>query len=302
MAQAQGVLNTLAYVAESTFGTTPDTPALIETRVVSHSLAVNREFVTSPHIGKRGEFDGNQGVGAVGGDIQAMLRYGEFDTFLEAVMQGTWTTNVLKIGTTKRSFTFEDPSPDLTTATYAAYRGVMLNTLAINLTPGAVHVPVTFGVVGKSLAYADSPLDASYTAPSNNAAFTAFEGSISEGGSAIATVTALTLNLNNNLAPANALFDNEPVYINNGVAQVSGEMTVLFTAKALANKFLNETETTLSFTIESAAGDLTFLCPRVKYTGAAVPNGLDARVMTLPFTALYDTTEATALKITRAAA
>ena len=62
----------------------------------------------------------------VGGDIKGELSYGTFDDLLEAVLCGTWTTDVLKAGTTRRSFTFERYFADITQ--YLRYRGCEINT------------------------------------------------------------------------------------------------------------------------------------------------------------------------------
>lgn len=47
------------------------------------------------------------------GSIPFELSYGSQDDLLEAVMGGTWITNVLKMGNVKRSFAFEDQYPDI---------------------------------------------------------------------------------------------------------------------------------------------------------------------------------------------
>lgn len=47
------------------------------------------------------------------GSIPVEWSYGSFDDLMEAVLGGTWTTNVLKIGNTVRTFTFEETASEL---------------------------------------------------------------------------------------------------------------------------------------------------------------------------------------------
>jgi hypothetical protein len=66
------------------------------------------------------------------------------------------------------------------------------------------------------------------------------------------------------------------------------------------NKFLNETESALSVTLDGPAGDLTILLPRIKYSGGEVPvTGEGPVVLDMPFQALRDATAATNIQITR---
>ena len=80
-------------------------------------------------------------------------------------------------------------------------------------------------------------------------------------------------------------------------------MTIYYEDETIINKFLNETESTLEVSVDDPTGtnSYTFLFPRVKYNGAAVPlSGSTSRLITVPFVALYDATEATNIKLTKA--
>ena len=79
-------------------------------------------------------------------------------------------------------------------------------------------------------------------------------------------------------------------------------MTAFFESETLLNKFLSETESSLSVTLEGASGgDITILVPRIKYTAGDVDvtNADDGLLITMPFQAMRDSSEATNLKITR---
>lgn len=139
------------------------------------------------------------------------------------------------------------------------------------------------------------------SAAASNPPFDGFTGTITEGG-ASAHVTALTLELNNNLNPSYVVGSDTAPQVLAGQAILTGNLTAWFESEAMVNKFLNETESALSLTLEGASGgDLTIDIPRLKYTGASVDvtNANDGVVVSMPFTALRDSSEATNLKLTR---
>lgn len=131
--------------------------------------------------------------------------------------------------------------------------------------------------------------------------FDSFTGVIKEGGSAIATVTGLDFVLANGLDPAHVLMNDETTQFINGRSDVTGTVTAYVSDASLINKFVNETATSLELEIEDPLGNkLNFLFPNVKYTAADFPVADEGPIMlSLPFQALYDTTELTNLKITR---
>ena len=81
-------------------------------------------------------------------------------------------------------------------------------------------------------------------------------------------------------------------------------MTVYYEDAVLINKFLNETETELSITVDDPTGvnDYTFYMPRVKYNGATVPvANMQSRFIEIPFVALKDASAGYSLRLTRTA-
>ena len=77
-------------------------------------------------------------------------------------------------------------------------------------------------------------------------------------------------------------------------------MTAYFENTTLLNKFINETESSLDFTIGDGTNTLRFKCPRIKYTGGQPDVGGEGPVtLTMPFQALLDSTTSTNLRIIR---
>jgi len=73
---------------------------------------------------------------------------------------------------------------------------------------------------------------------------------------------------------------------------VTGTATILFENATEVNKFITETTSSLSVTLQDPAGNtLTINLPKIKYTGGDIPvSGGGVISISLPFQALYDDT------------
>lgn len=305
MAFSQGSRAGLSYVVESTFGTTPATPSLIQLPYTTHSLNLTKERVTGTDIQPdrmlRVDRHGNR---SVAGDIVADLRKGDFDPFLESAFFNTFSTNVLKVGTTPKYFSIEDAATDI--AQFRLFTGMAVSSLAVSIRPNQM-VTTTFSMVGKDMSISGTSVDATKTTASGNQPFDAYSGALSigdAGGSltASAIVTGIDFTLNNALAPTFVVGSASTPQLEYGMATVEGTITAYFEDASLINRFINETETGLQVSVDDPTGssDYTFLFPRVKINGADVPvDNPTSRIITLPFVALYDTVEATNIKLTR---
>lgn len=301
MAQARSSQHVVSYVAETTFGTTPTTPTMLELRHNGgFALNLTKSTLTSEQLNARRQVDYvRHGLQQVGGDIPVELAYGAFDAFLESLMYSTWSTNVLKVGTTEKSFTIEDGATDI--GVYRVFTGCIVNSLAVTVTPDAI-VQAVFNIVGQDSATDTSPLDASVTAAPTHKAFVGFQGSISEGGSTIGTVADINFTIENALSPSFVVGSDIAPSINAGRCQVTGTMTAHFTSRTLLDKFINETDSSISITFEGlTGGDLTFNFPSVTYTGGElnIPNNDEGITVSLPFQAVYDSSNASTVVITR---
>lgn len=303
MAFAQGSRSSLAYIAESTFGTTPATPTLANLPINSHSLDLTKDRVEGNEIQAdrmpRVDRHGNR---QAGGSIEVDLRKGDFDALIESAFLSSFSTNVIKIGTTPKFFSMEDRAVDI--GQYRLFKGMSVSTMSVSIAPNQM-VTGTFEMVGKNMTQSSTSATASpITASSANAPFDSYSGVISDGGSGIAIVTSLEFSLSNSFAPTFVVGASATPQLEYGRAVVEGTMTVYYEDATLINKFLNETESTIEVTVDDPTGssDYTFLFPRVKYNGASVPlANPQSRLITLPFVALYDSTENTNLKLTRSA-
>ena len=301
MAFAQGSRSSLSYIVESTFGTTP-AGNFTNLPFSTHSLNLSKDRVAGNDIQSdrmpRVDRHGNR---QVGGDIAVDLRDADYDEFLEAAMLNTWSTNVLKVGTTPKFFSIEDYAADIDQA--RLFTGMTVNTMGVSLAPNQM-VTTTFGMVGKYMTIGAT--EKTQDAASGASPFDAYSGDLSIGdvgaGSASAIVTGLDFTLTNGYAPTFVVGDDSAPSLEFGRAEVEGTLSAYFEDAALINRFLNETETEIEVSVGDGSNTMTFLFPRVKINSADVGvDGPTSRVISMSFVALYDTTEATNLKITRSA-
>lgn len=304
---SQGSRAGLSYVVESTFGTTPVTPSLIQLPYTTHSLNLTKERVTGndiqPDRMPRVDRHGNR---SVAGDITVDLRKGDYDPLFESAFFNSFSTNVLKVGTTPKYFSIEDAATDI--AQFRLFTGMAVSSLAVSIRPNQM-VTGTFSMVGKDMTIAGTSVDAVKTASTGNAPFDAYSGALSIGNaggalSSAAIVTGIDFTINNALAPTFVVGSSSTPQLEYGMATVEGTITAYFEDAALINRFINETESALQVSVDDPTGasDYTWLFPRVKINGADVPvDNPTSRIITLPFVALYDSTEATNLKLTRSA-
>ena len=302
MTFANGAQHSLHYIAETTYGTTPSTPAFKPIPHTGTSLAVSKDAVESEKLrGDRMVEDFRHGNKTVGGDISCELEYEAFDDLLEAVCCGTWALDVLKAGTTRRSFTVQRKFGDLSTPEFHTYKGCEFNTLSVSVSPNAM-VTTTFGIVGKDLSLGTSAITGStFAADVGNSPFDSFTGSITEGGSSIATVTSVEFTLENGIEPLFSVGSQTTNRPSIGRSRVTGTLTTYFESKALYEKFLNETSSAITLTLTDLDGNsYEFDFSNVKYnSGQPDVSGEGTVTIAMDFVALYDGTDDSQIKITR---
>jgi len=303
MAFAQGSRTGLSYVVESSFGVTPSSPSMTSLPYNSHSLNLSKQRVQGNEIQTdrmpRVDRHGNR---QVGGDIVVDLRPGDFDDLIESAFFNTFdSSGVITIGTSQQFLTIEDSANDITQ--YRQFVGCGVSTMSVSIAPNQM-VTTTFSIVGKDLTQTATPLDATPTASSGNQPFDSYSGSISDGGSSLAIVTAIDFSISNSLAPTFVVGSASTPQLEFGRAVVEGTVSAYYEDATLINKFLNETTSNIEVVVDdlTSGSSYTFLIPEVKYNGADVPvANPQSRIITLPFVGIYDSGESTNIKLTKSA-
>ena len=298
----------LATIVEATFGTTPSTPTLITLPFATHSLDDTRQTLGGTDIrGDEMERFLRLGDVTVAGDITGDFRKGDYDTLLESVMRGEWATNVLKVGTTPKFMTIEETAADIDQ--FRQFKGMTANTMNIAVTSGSsTPVQVTFGMMGREVTQSATTVATTLTAASSNSPFDHHSGDFAlgnVGSSSTACVTAISFDVARNYETTFCVGDPFTKSMVSGNAAITGTFTAYYEDETLLARYTGETLTELELSVddETGANPYTFLFPSVKFTGAPVPvsGPTGARMVEIPFTALYDATEGSNLVITRTA-
>lgn len=312
---ANGSRHSLLFVPEAVYGQTPVNPALQILRNTGTTLGLTKSSFESAEIrSDRMTAEMRMGANQVGGDINIELSCDTFDSMLQSVLLSQdWMADpadpnleYIQVGQLRKSFTFVRHFEDLVGAgvkPYFIYRGVELNQLKLTVQANAM-VKGSFAVVGQGQ---ENAVDlttlgtATQLPPTTTPQLDSFTGSLQEGGETIAVVTEIQLTLDNGIAPRFVVGQKNSILPSLGRAKVTGTMTAYFEDSALIDKFLNEENSSLKFSLPDGKGKaLTFDIPNIKYTGGQ-PNVTNEGPITLsmPFTALIDPKKGTNLRISR---
>jgi hypothetical protein len=310
MTIATGARHNLSYKVESVYGTSPTGPYQA-IRHTGTTLGLSKDAIESEELREdRQVAHFRHGTKSVGGDINFELSYGSFDDLLEATLCGTWALGVdefgdpapagvdtLEPGSTARSFTIERHFGDIDQAMKMS--GCQFNSMSLSVAPNSM-VTGSFSLLGKDMATITATETATSAANANQP-FDGFTGSITEGGSSIAVVTALELTIENGMEPSYVVGDDTSLQSPLGKSTVNGSITAYFEDPTLINKFINETSSTLEFVLQDLDGNqYTFGLPNVKYnSGNPETSGPGQITVTLDFVGLYDSTVGSQLYIKR---
>jgi hypothetical protein len=215
----------------------------------------------------------------------------------------TTLTQVLKAGTVRRSFSVLRNFSDMLAATkpYHLFTGVEFNKLSLSVAVNAID-KISFGVVGKDFSTAQTaPAGSAYTAAPTASPMDSFTGSLSEGGTPIAVITEISMNLENGIEPRFVIGSDSTILPSIGKSNCTGQITAYFEDATLIDKFINETESSLVFNLaDKDTNSYRFTLPRIKYTGGQPDTqGAGPITLAMPFQALLDSVSSTNLTIER---
>lgn len=300
MTIATGSRHDMAYVAESTFGTTPTTPVFVPIRHTGTTLGLSKDAIESEELRQDRQIAHyRHGNKSVSGDVNIELSYGSFDDLLQATLAGSWASDVLLAGTTRRSFTIERHHSDINK--YLRSTGCSFNSMSLSVAPNSM-VTGSFSIIGKSFTVASTAISgATYSSETTSAPFDSFTGSVNEGGSSVAVVTGIELSVDNGMEALYVVGSDETLLPSIGKSTVTGSITAYFENSLLIDKFISETASSLEFTLTDQAGNsYIFELPNVKYnSGNPEVGGPGAITVSLDFVALYDSGTGSQIQITR---
>lgn len=345
------------YVAESTIGTTPATPALIEVRYTGEGINFDVETAVSDEIRSDRQVTDLVPVSQTSsGNLDFELSFAEFDPFFEAalfsdyssaigvdaevtistdadgildsanglgnIVAGQWikvtgfvtnsgenngvyrvltaavgevtvspapasveaatpavtiTGQMLRNGTTQKSFTIQKRFNDATAIEYNNFTGMQVNGLSLSFETGAI-----LGGSMDFLGYSGALTSTQISGATNVGATTNdVMNSVSnlqnieiDDTDTTASILSMTVDVANNLRTQNAIGSLAAVGIGVGKFEVTGSISVYFEDNTEYAKYTGNTAFKLSMRAEDNAGKAyVFTFPRVKYESMTLAAG-----------------------------
>lgn len=295
----------LASIAEVTAGITPTSPVFKVIRYTGESLKASQQYVSSNEIRADRNVSDITNVGGSGaGAVNMEMTYGTFDDWLEGVMNGTWSTNVLKNGVTAKSFTLEKLFENGATDNFHRFLGAKANTLNLSLQSNQ-QVTGSFDFLAQSFSKGTAILSgATYTAANTNPVMNAAENvaNLAITGVTSPQVSSMSLSITNNLAQQPVIGSKWSKGIRAGRCVVTGTLEAYFENAELYDLYMDNIASDLTFDIGGASSlKYNFDLNKVKFIdGEVIAGGNDQDVMArMQFQSYYDASDASSIKITR---
>lgn len=274
MAQARGFKSQVVIDFETTFGTDPASPNGLGMPINSWGVTASRALNSAQTItGTRNPVQPFQGNVSVEGNAIVPVDLIAFGYWLKAMFGAPDTTGASPTYT--HEFTIGDTQPSLVveksfdfgaSKSYIKQNGVKVSSMEITF-GGDGELVANLSIVGATEAQpTGTPYDATVTTVSLNRVNN-FQAAITEGGSAIATITDLTLRIDFGLDTENRIVGGGGVLgdIPEGIVAVSGSLSALYTDNTLLDKGYGVTESSLAVTLTNATHSLKLEVPELFY-------------------------------------
>jgi hypothetical protein len=296
----------LAYVAESAWGTTPATPTGQIVRMTGVTPTQDKGTTKSQELSSSREDADIIQVSARGGlTVPFEASYDiQFEDWLQALLGGTWASNELKVGTTRRSFTMQRKLTDsglFQLFTGAVPSKITLGTSIGNIVGGSAEFVSKFPSMSGTEVFTNAT---PYTAAGTNPVFDPIASIqlLQEGGAgAIAGATEFSIELMNGIVSLDQLASLDPLEILAGGFSAQGSFSCYLADSTYWAKFAAHTTTSLVMTLGGAASKkYSFSFAKVKLSKVDLPNQGKNNAMIQKYTweAFKDATDTTT-KITR---
>ncbi len=198
---SSGAQVTSYMITELSPGVTPATGAWDTLRLTGNTLSPTVNTQVSDEITDSRISQGSVVSSAdIQGDLVGELSYGTFDKLLEAAFYGTWTDDVLTVGSTRRTFSVAKNFNDV--GVFTLFRGMHVSVFALDI-PSDGKITATFTLAGLDYSDGDTNTVGTISPPTTTPFMSNLNiGSISVDGQSlegVACVSALTVNLDNSL-------------------------------------------------------------------------------------------------------
>lgn len=301
-----------AFVAETTAGTTPSTPSFTNSDVPINMTAVPN-IVEHRSLAGKGEAVETAIAGIdVTGNMSGALLYGAYDAFFESLLQGTFSSDVLKSGKDTKSLTIENAiaAGNGGTNTMMRYQGVEATGGSITLTSNA-DATFAFDLIGmgSSDTTTSAITGATYTDQTERTPLTCGVdvGTIAFNGYTLDAFESATINFNYEGREAQNQLSSS--FTKNGITK--GALLPEITARVYvdsnfaslynAARDTDHTQFSVTFPLGSVSGSkYSLVFPKCKFVTANLDFSGTAAMQDITIRAMYDeATEDASVKLTR---
>lgn len=246
----------LAFVAETVFGTTPDTPTGQVLRQTSVDFGIDAAYIANPELRQDAMVQaGRRGALKSKGSIKGVLSHGTYDDFFAAALGNTWSSDVLKVGSTglRPSFTLEQSHEG--NGFHFPFTGCVVDGFSLSGKVNAA-VDVAFEIIAKGVgAESATSIFAYPTAANSNPLITSWDGSVKVAGATLGNVVGWDLKVARNSGSGEVVGTSDLYDIQHGSCAVSGSLEVYFDSLALYNDFRNETDVAIQINLGTGTGN-----------------------------------------------
>ena len=271
MTWAMGGNGQLAIDFESAFGTTPTTPAGKKMPFNKAGISGKQNMVDSNTItGVRSAAAPAFGNIDVSGNMVVPLTVRDFGFWLKACFGAPTTTgteapysHLFKVGSTMPSMVIEQGFKDI--GQYFLYNGCKVSKLGLEF-GGDGELTASLDIMGAKETLGAASFDATLDTVVFDR-FSNFQAAILEGGSAIATCTSCSLDVDFGLDGDTYCIGGSGFRsaIAEGQVSVSGNIKAMFQDATLLNKAINGTESSLQITLTNGTYSLAIAVPELVY-------------------------------------
>lgn len=211
---------------------------------------------------------------------------------------------MIRNGTTRKSYLVEKEFVDITE--FQSFNGMIADTLTLNVAAAEIMTG-SFGLIGLGGTVAGATVGTgSVTAAPTNPIMNASSnvGQILENNIVIAAgvfIESISLSLSNSARPIDSVGLLQHADIGAGTLSVTGNFNVYFADRTIFEKYVNGTETSLSFLVSDGVRAYAFTIHKMKFTNGTInAGGINQDIIAnLEFTALRDPTTDSMIQIDR---
>lgn len=272
--QAVGARSHLAFVEETEYGVTPAAPTLTKmaNAIYGESLAATYEELMSNQItGNRARSAVRQGNQTVSGKVPLEASVANIATLLKHTLGAHTSTgagpysHVFKRGALPVGLTLEKWFADISKG--YKFTGCRVNSMTLQVgSTGLVTGDIDF--MGREMTTLTAPLGtlnegAAHKPLAHHEATVKIDG-------LVADVMALNLTITNGLAATQLVGSRFAAGQVEGVGDVTGQITLMFSDLVAAQNVINETEHSLAVKFSNEDGSLEFSIPSCRFLGDPV--------------------------------